>query len=87
VNSDEIFAHTWRHPSGCWLWQGAVTRDGYGRVRIAGVLTYVHRVAYAIAYGPLPARVEVSQLCSRPSCINPAHLCIRPEQFRPPVPA
>lgn len=55
----------------CWLWQGPVDRQGYGRLS-RGVLA--HRRAYAIAYGEAPGRLCVCHSCDTPLCCNPAHL-------------
>lgn len=60
---------------GCWLWQGRPSLSGgYGRVRIAGVLYYAHRVAYEAFIGPIPDGLTIDHLCRVTLCINPAHL-------------
>ncbi|CAM3839550.1 HNH endonuclease signature motif containing protein [Castellaniella denitrificans] len=58
--------------SGCWIWTGALTRDGYGRIFVNGKARRAHRVAFEVFKG-IPAN-DVCHTCDTPSCINPAHL-------------
>lgn len=61
--------------TGCWLWQGARTEDGYGRYRHEGApQRRAHRFAYETAVGPIPAGLVLDHLCRTPSCVNPDHL-------------
>lgn len=64
---------------GCWLWQNAVcTRNGYsyGRIRVAGVLVYVHRLSYLAFKGDLPQSKHVHHTCHNTLCVNPDHLAM-----------
>ena len=56
--------------SGCWVWTGPVNNNGYGKA--AG--SYVHRLSYVVAHGPIPADTEVDHLCRNRRCFNPDHL-------------
>src|SRR5690606_26279408 len=58
--------------SGCVLWLGAATR--HGRIRVNGKVLLTHRVAYELAYGPIPDGMHVLHKCDVSSCINPNHL-------------
>jgi hypothetical protein len=67
-----------RGPAECWLWQGRLGVDGYGRI-----IRYVDRkrrdfraprVAYVLSVRPLAADEVVDHLCRTPRCVNPAHL-------------
>lgn len=58
----------------CMLWQGALNYAGYGHLRVGGRLTGVHRIAYELAVGPIPAGLEIDHLCAVRNCVNPAHL-------------
>jgi HNH endonuclease len=48
------------------------------QVRLAGTrparYEYVYRVAYALAYGPIPEGYDVHHSCGNPRCIEPEHL-------------
>lgn len=72
--------------TGCWLWQKALDRDGYG-VMQALRRDSAHRVAYLAFIGPIPDGRVLDHTChstdtSCPSgndcqhrrCVNPAHL-------------
>jgi len=62
--------------SGCWLWNGALWRDGYGRILINKVGMAAHRVSYRTFVGPIPEGAHVLHKCDVPMCINPQHLTI-----------
>lgn len=78
---DRLRAKIQVDPSGCWLWQAAFFRDGYGMVWAgrrspAGnpVPSRAHRAAYETWVGPIPEGLVIDHLCRTPACINPAHL-------------
>src|SRR5258706_965015 len=56
--------------SGCFVWLGPITQDGYGN--ISGV--YAHRVAWEKEYGPIPKGMNVLHRCDIRCCVNPTHL-------------
>lgn len=61
--------------SGCILWLRYCNDRGYGNVRIdQHTVRLAHRVAWHIAYGPIPAGLAVCHKCDVPNCINPQHL-------------
>ena len=61
--------------SGCWLWMGYITPQGYGRSSEAGGKSdFAHRIAYRALRGPIPAGLHLDHLCRVRCCINPAHL-------------
>jgi hypothetical protein len=55
----DIAQHITVSPGGCWLWQGPLDRDGYGRYRGDGA----HRVVYRQLAGPIPDGCELDHLC------------------------
>jgi len=75
-NSLDTFWERMHHAeSGCWEWTGA--RGGkmkYGVIRIKGRLYKTHRIAYELAYGPIPEGKIVCHRCDNPPCCNPGHL-------------
>jgi hypothetical protein len=64
--------------SGCWLWQKAKDRAGYGKMSSgkpgASGPVKAHRVAYELFVGPISAGLHVCHRCDTPACVNPDHL-------------
>lgn len=61
--------------SGCWLWTGALQRDGYAHFHGAGNKTIsAHRYSYEIHVGPIAAGMDILHSCDVRHCVNPAHL-------------
>ena len=59
---------------GCWVWQMALDRQGYGRVRRDGRNFGAHRWVYSVLVGPVPEGYDLDHLCRNPRCVNPTHL-------------
>ena len=61
-------------PNGCRLWKKCRDGWGYGR-QVWGKKEYkAHRLAWALANGPIPSGMLVCHRCDTPACINPDHL-------------
>ena len=60
--------------TGCWLWQGPVSSDGYGRIKFEDRQQQVHRIAWQLFNGPIPPGMLVCHHCDHPACIRPSHL-------------
>lgn len=71
--------------SGCHVWQGACTKDGYGQIRVGKRILYVHRVAYELHVGrPIKPLHDLDHLkadraiapgpCKYRNCCNPEHV-------------
>ena len=60
--------------TGCWEWQGAMFRMGYGAMCADGEARYAHRVAYEIFCGEIVGPLVLDHLCGNQRCVNPAHL-------------
>lgn len=64
--------------NGCWIWQGNIGRDGYGRasVRLAHrkyITVLAHQLAYTLFIGP-PPNETLHHTCEVRECCNPYHL-------------
>ena len=70
---EHLLARTIEGQAGCLLWQGSFALK-YGTVRFRGRVWRAHRVAYELAFGPIPEGLDVMHLCDVGACINPAHL-------------
>lgn len=58
----------------CWEWTAALKPTGHGRVFINGKFSYVHRVVFEAAFGPIPEGMCVCHKCDNACCFNPDHL-------------
>ena len=59
---------------GCLEFSGQRDKDGYGRIQIEDYPHGTHRVAFELAYGPVPEGLKVLHHCDNPPCCNPEHL-------------
>jgi hypothetical protein len=78
ADSESVMAaRFWRKVNkspGCWIWQAGRTGNGYGSFGIAGRSYRAHRIAYEMAYGPIPTAAEIDHRCHSRLCVNPEHL-------------
>jgi len=56
--------------SGCWLWEGGMTRDGYGL--LSGARASI--VSFTAFGGVIPSGLVLDHLCRVRCCVNPDHL-------------
>lgn len=60
--------------SGCWLWTGYCTPNGYGRVCFKGEYSSTHVLSYKTFNGYIPKDADIHHKCEVRSCVNPDHL-------------
>lgn len=78
-------------PGGCFIWKGATTVHGYGVMRVrwpeeGPKMERVHRVALMaqmrLTRSQFPGgHLEVSHLCHKKLCVNPAHLVLETHEI------
>jgi hypothetical protein len=64
--------------TGCWIWAGYCTPEGYGHVKWLGRTEGIHRVVYMLLEGPIPDGLTLDHVkargCVFSACCWPAHL-------------
>lgn len=73
-SSEERFEAYIDRSGSCWEWRGAVSDNGYGRMRHNDGTFSVHRFAYERYRGPIPKDLVIDHLCRNRRCANPDHL-------------
>jgi hypothetical protein len=59
---------------GCWEWTGSRDSSGYGQIGFARGVFKTNRVAWNLAFGIIPAGLQVLHRCDNPPCVRPSHL-------------
>ena len=60
--------------SGCWIWEGRLSPDGYAQTELMNGNRRVHRILYEVYRGPIPQGLTLDHLCRVRCCVNPGHL-------------
>ena len=69
-----------REPGGCREWRAARNKKGYGKFIASRSdpttprTRYSHRIAWILAYGPIPRGMWVLHHCDNPPCCEATHL-------------
>lgn len=59
----------------CWLWNGYISKSGYGKFGLRKNKTFVAaRFSYELFIAPIPAGLTIDHLCRNTRCVNPDHL-------------
>lgn len=78
-NVERFWSQVARSDNDCWLWTGYIcrtTRYGkfvfrrHGERKTMGV----HRIAWTLTHGDIPAGYQVCHVCDTPPCVRPDHL-------------
>lgn len=63
----------------CWIWTGPNSGNNgrghsYPRMTVDGATMAVHRVVFALWFGPIPPNKQIDHKCKRRNCVAPKHL-------------
>lgn len=79
-SSNNAFWQKVKKTEDCWLWTGALHRQGYGFTTISGKKMYAHRAAWMLTYGSIPEKTCVCHRCDVTTCVRPSHLFLGTQQ-------
>ena len=62
--------------NGCWIWNGTITRSGYGQFYSGDIRNtiFAHCWSYEYYIGPIPEGSMIDHICRTKKCVNPCHL-------------
>ena len=60
--------------SGCWIWQAASDKHGYGLFSLGGKTVAACKASYLLFKGEIPAGSILRHSCDNPPCVCPDHL-------------
>ena len=58
----------------CVQWNGALTSEGYGQIRISGRVRLAHRLMWELFNGQIQPGLQIDHLCRNRACQNVAHM-------------
>lgn len=71
---EEVFSKWFKISTGCWEWQGALDKDGYGVFTYAGKTLKAHRAALILGNVELKPGYYACHHCDNPRCVRLSHL-------------
>lgn len=74
VHEVDRFLTKFLNLSGCWVWQRARQKSGYGYFKYKNKNVLAHRWSYEKFVGPIPPTLFVLHKCDNRLCVKPSHL-------------
>lgn len=70
----DLFDRSTPQKTGCIEWNGAITKSGYGHLKLGNKYVYAHRLSFELSGGILPKGYFACHSCDNKKCINPKHI-------------